>query len=203
MAHSLMPRTQVSTTQSSIRAAQGRFAGVRRRAAGYPARPRDRRQAAALCRWIFTLLGAAPGDTLDDLFGGLRVVPDRESDGAIRRVSEFNQQVDIRQVVRDECHVPIGQLIDILFGQRRVILADRVPASIQQNILLDRKMPFKSPGLGKLTRLDSVEYDSETFWIPCSARRFPYSEFSAPAKNIFTRHQSRAALPRRSASSRC
>jgi hypothetical protein len=23
---------------------------------------------AAVCRWIFTLLGAAPGDTLDDLF---------------------------------------------------------------------------------------------------------------------------------------
>jgi len=71
-----------------------------------------------VCRWIFTLLGAAPGDTLDDLFGGLRVVPDRESDGATRRVSEFSQQVDVRQVVRDECHVPIGQLIDILFGQR-------------------------------------------------------------------------------------
>jgi hypothetical protein len=46
-------------------------------------------------------------------------------------------------------------------------------------------MPFKSPGLGNLTRLDSAEYDSETFWTPCSARRFPYSEFSAPAKNIF------------------
>ena len=25
---------------------------------------------AAVCRWIFTLLGAAPGDTLDDLFPG-------------------------------------------------------------------------------------------------------------------------------------
>lgn len=25
---------------------------------------------AAMCRWIFTLLGAAPGDTLDDLFPG-------------------------------------------------------------------------------------------------------------------------------------
>jgi len=24
----------------------------------------------AVCRWIFTLLGAAPGDTLDDLFPG-------------------------------------------------------------------------------------------------------------------------------------
>jgi hypothetical protein len=81
--------------------------------------------------------GAAPGDTLDDLFGGLRVVPDRESDGATRRVSEFSQQIDVRQVVRDECHVPIGQLIDILFGQRRVILADRLPTSVQQNILLD------------------------------------------------------------------
>jgi hypothetical protein len=92
-------------------------------------------------------------------------------------VSEFSQQIDVRQVARDECHVPIGQLIDILFGQRRVMLADRVPTSIQQNILLDRKMPFKSPGLGNLTRLDSAEYDSETFWTPCSARRFPYSEF--------------------------
>jgi hypothetical protein len=92
-------------------------------------------------------------------------------------VSEFSQQIDVRQVARDECHVPIGQLIDILFGQRRVILADRVPTSIQQNILLDRKMPFKSPGLGNLTRLDSVEYDSETVWTPCSARRLPYPEF--------------------------
>jgi len=25
---------------------------------------------AAVCRWIFTLLGAGPGDTLDDLFPG-------------------------------------------------------------------------------------------------------------------------------------
>ena len=25
---------------------------------------------AAVCRWIFTLLGAAPGDSLDDLFPG-------------------------------------------------------------------------------------------------------------------------------------
>lgn len=25
---------------------------------------------AAVCRWIFTLLGACPGDTLDDLFPG-------------------------------------------------------------------------------------------------------------------------------------
>ena len=25
---------------------------------------------AAVCRWIFELLGAAPGDTLDDLFPG-------------------------------------------------------------------------------------------------------------------------------------
>ena len=25
---------------------------------------------AAVCRWIFGLLGAAPGDTLDDLFPG-------------------------------------------------------------------------------------------------------------------------------------
>jgi hypothetical protein len=25
---------------------------------------------AAVCRWIFDLLGAAPGDTLDDLFHG-------------------------------------------------------------------------------------------------------------------------------------
>jgi hypothetical protein len=25
---------------------------------------------AVVCRWIFTLLGAAPGDTLDDLFPG-------------------------------------------------------------------------------------------------------------------------------------
>jgi hypothetical protein len=25
---------------------------------------------AAFCRWVFTLLGAAPGDTLDDLFPG-------------------------------------------------------------------------------------------------------------------------------------
>jgi hypothetical protein len=25
---------------------------------------------AAVCRWIFALLGAAPGDTLDDLFPG-------------------------------------------------------------------------------------------------------------------------------------
>jgi len=25
---------------------------------------------AAVCRWIFTLLGAAPGDMLDDLFPG-------------------------------------------------------------------------------------------------------------------------------------
>ena len=29
---------------------------------------------AAVCRWIFTLLGAAPGDRLDDLFPGSRVV---------------------------------------------------------------------------------------------------------------------------------
>ena len=27
---------------------------------------------AAVCRWIFTLLGAAPGDTLDDLFPRVR-----------------------------------------------------------------------------------------------------------------------------------
>jgi hypothetical protein len=45
------------------------------------------------------------------------------------------------------------------------------------NILLDRKMPFKSTGLGNLARLDSAEHDSETFWTPGSARRFPYSEF--------------------------
>ena len=101
-----------------------------------------------MCRWIFTLLGAAPGDTLDDLFGGLRVVPDRESDGATRRVSEFSQQINERQIVRDEWPVPIGQVIDILFGQRRIILADRVPTSIQQNILLDRKCPSRVQGLG-------------------------------------------------------
>jgi hypothetical protein len=35
------------------------------------------------------------------------------------------------------------------------------PTSIQQNILLDRKMPFKSSGLGNLTRLNGAEYDSE------------------------------------------
>jgi hypothetical protein len=29
---------------------------------------------AAVCRWIFTLLGAGPGDTLDDLFPGSGVV---------------------------------------------------------------------------------------------------------------------------------
>ena len=29
---------------------------------------------AAVCRWIFTLLGAAPGDTLDDLFPGSEAV---------------------------------------------------------------------------------------------------------------------------------
>jgi len=27
-------------------------------------------KSAAVCRWIFDLLGAAPGDTLDDLFPG-------------------------------------------------------------------------------------------------------------------------------------
>lgn len=90
-------------------------------------------------------------------------------------MSEFSQQINVRQVVRDECPVPIGQVI--LFGQRRIILADRIPTSIQQNILLDQKMPFKSPGLGILTRLDSAGYDSETFWTPSSARRFPCSEF--------------------------
>lgn len=90
----------------------------------------------------------------------------------LRRMSEFSKQINARQVARDECRVPIGQLIDILFGQRRVIHADRVPTSIQQNILLDRKMLLKSPGPGNLTRLESVEYLSETFWTPCSARRF-------------------------------
>jgi hypothetical protein len=28
-------------------------------------------KSAAVCRWIFTLLGAAPGDILDDLFPSL------------------------------------------------------------------------------------------------------------------------------------
>jgi hypothetical protein len=74
--------------------------------------------------------------------------PDRESDGVTRRVSEFSQRINVRQVVRDECHVPIGQLIDILFGQRRVILADRIPTSIQQNILLDRKCHSRVQDLG-------------------------------------------------------
>jgi hypothetical protein len=50
------------------RGTPGRFAGVRGRSAGYAAGPGDRGQAAYGLPVIFTLLGAAPGDILDDLF---------------------------------------------------------------------------------------------------------------------------------------
>ena len=63
------------------------------------------------------------------------------------------QQINVRQVVRDECHVPIGQLIDILFGQRRVILADRVPTSIQQKYSARRENAIQESRVWELDTL--------------------------------------------------
>ena len=57
---------------------------------------------------------------------------------------------------------------------------------------------------GQAARLVSLSsfFSGETFWTPCSARRFP-TQSSKLRQRYFHRHQSRTALLRRSTSSRC
>jgi hypothetical protein len=69
---------------------------------------------AAFCRWVFDLLGAAPGDTLDDLFPGSGVVT-RAWDAYISDPSRSDRP-DASHAARASCDASPGGLRDVSDG---------------------------------------------------------------------------------------